>query len=140
MANPMVFDDLYDGFIVTPTTDIDGLEKIQPTGFETETYDYCFIGISLTPMKVAELKAAMQTGSQFYVEIKFKNRNNGELVGDPKYVHQIFKYSKLENTDDPLELLMEGYLELPKKTPTLTVTSIKVLGAKIFYVDALPAD
>ena len=137
MANPMVFDDSYDGFIVTPTTDIEGKEKIQANGFETETYDYCFIGIRLTQVTVQELLIAMEPGSQFYLEIKFRTKGNSEIIGDPKYVHQTFDYDDLNSVDDPLELLMDGYYTLPLNK---AVTSIKITGAKLYYVEALPAE
>ncbi len=103
----------------------------------TEDYEYCFMGIRMTQAKVKLLKTNMLADSQFYVEIKFKDVLSGEVAQIPKFVHQVFDYSKLDETVEILELKMDGYYELP--TGHL-FTSVKVISAQVYYVEDLPVE
>ena len=136
-ANPMLFDANYDNFIINHTKPIGDAEQIIPDKETAKNYTYCFMGIRLTEEKVAELKAAMKPNSKFYLEIKFRDIVNSEVVGDIHFVHQTFESTVLDSPDNPLTLLMDGYYSLPTDEP---VTSVRITGAKIFYVDALPAE
>ncbi len=99
----------------------------------TANYDYCFMGIKLDQATVADLKAAMQADSQFYLEITFNDVLNGEVAAESKFVHQFFDYAVLVDQVEDLEIKMDGYYELPASYAT---TSVNVIAAKLYYVAA----
>ena len=131
MANPMVFDE--QSILINTELPKEG-EKAKVSTKETEDYDYCFMGIKLTSEEVLALKNAMKPNTSFYVEIRFKNFiKGGEIETEFKFIHQSFDYETLVEQEEDLELLMSGWYELPEN---FAPTSVKVSGAKIFYVPA----
>ena len=135
IENPMLISADY---VIINTTKPQGEEKAKVSLNETEDYDYCFLGIKLTPEEVLELKNAMKPNTSFYVEIRFKNWiNGGDVETEFKFMHQSFDYETLVEQVEDLELLMDGWYQLPTN---FSRTSVKVSGAKIFYVEALPAE